>query len=73
VIEMIKDKSKVEAYPWQERRRQKIYQRGLANVVLLRPLGNVTYFMPPYVISEDEIELMAKVAVDDAQLATKNN
>ena len=24
-----------------------------------RPLGNTVYFMPPYVITEDEIELLA--------------
>ena len=27
-------------------------ERGL----LLRPLGNVIYFMPPYVISDDEVD-----------------
>ena len=29
-------------------------ERGL----LLRPLGNTVYFMPPYVIGDDEIELL---------------
>jgi len=39
-------------------------QRGL----LLRPLGNVLYFMPPYVITEEEtswaIEQIADVLCD---------
>jgi len=40
--------------------------------VLLRPLGNVIYFMPPYIINEDEIRLMADVAWDGIQLAIKD-
>ncbi len=72
-IEMIKNKATREVYPWQERRGLKVYQHGLANGVLLRPLGNVTYFMPPYVITEEEIELMAKVAIDGIQLATQDS
>ena len=38
--------------------------------MLLRPLGNVVYFMPPYVISEDEIQLMVEVAREGIELAT---
>ncbi len=70
-IEMIKDKTTREAYPWQERRGLKVYQHGLQQGVLLRPLGNVVYFMPPYVISEDEIRLMAKTAIDGIHHATR--
>ena len=72
-IEMIKNKAMREVYPWQERRGLKVYQHGLEKGVLLRPLGNVTYFMPPYVITEEEIELMAKVAIDGIQLATQDD
>jgi adenosylmethionine---8-amino-7-oxononanoate aminotransferase len=36
----------------------------------LRPLGDVIYFMPPYVISEDEIRLMAEVATEGIERAT---
>jgi len=69
-IEMIKNKHTREAYPWQERRGLRIYQHGLQQGVLLRPLGNVVYFMPPYIINPDEILLMAKTARDGIQLAT---
>jgi adenosylmethionine-8-amino-7-oxononanoate aminotransferase len=34
------------------------YQRALANELLLRPIGNTVYFMPPYVISDEEIALL---------------
>ena len=32
--------------------------------VLLRPIGNVVYFMPPYVITPAEIDLMVEVALE---------
>jgi adenosylmethionine-8-amino-7-oxononanoate aminotransferase len=34
---------------------QKLYLEFLRRNILLRPLGNVLYFMPPYVISESEL------------------
>ncbi|CAN5244083.1 adenosylmethionine--8-amino-7-oxononanoate transaminase [soil metagenome] len=37
---------------------QKLYQEFLSRNILLRPLGNVLYFMPPYIISENEIDLV---------------
>jgi adenosylmethionine-8-amino-7-oxononanoate aminotransferase len=49
-------------YPWQERKGLKVYEYGLKNGVLLRPLGNVIYFMPPYVINYDEIDKMIDVS-----------
>jgi adenosylmethionine-8-amino-7-oxononanoate aminotransferase len=70
-IEMAPDKSRQSAYPWQERRGLKVYQHALSRGVLLRPLGNVVYFMPPYVINEDEIRLMAQVAAEGIDLATQ--
>jgi adenosylmethionine-8-amino-7-oxononanoate aminotransferase len=71
-IEMVKDKPSREPYPWQERRGLDVYQHGLTRGVLLRPLGNVVYFMPPYVIRPDEICLMAAVAAEGIDLATKS-
>lgn len=35
---------------------QTLYQEFLRRNILLRPLGNVLYFMPPYVIEETEID-----------------
>jgi adenosylmethionine---8-amino-7-oxononanoate aminotransferase len=34
------------------------YQQALAHGVLVRPIGNTIYFMPPYVINETEIEFL---------------
>ena len=71
-IEMVKDKKTKTPYDWKERRGLRVYQHGLKNGVLLRPLGNVVYFMPPYVITEDEINKMAQTAFDGINLATKD-
>lgn len=35
------------------------FAAALERELLLRPLGNTVYFMPPYVIGEDEIDLLA--------------
>ena len=31
---------------------------ALEQELLLRPIGNTVYFMPPYVISEDEMDML---------------
>lgn len=37
---------------------QRCFSLALEHELLLRPMGNTVYFMPPYVISEDEIEFL---------------
>jgi adenosylmethionine-8-amino-7-oxononanoate aminotransferase len=69
-MEMCQDKQTRAPFPWQQRRGLKVYQYALEQGVLLRPMGNVVYFMPPYVINEDEIRLMARTAIDGIHLAT---
>ena len=71
-IEMCKNKKKKEEYDWKERRGLNVYLHGLENKVLLRPLGNVIYFMPPYVITPEEIELMTRVAKEGIEIATRD-
>jgi adenosylmethionine-8-amino-7-oxononanoate aminotransferase len=60
-LEMVKNKHSKESYPWQERRGVKVYQHALSLGVLLRPLGNVIYFMPPYIITEAQLLHIADV------------
>ncbi len=68
-IEMVRDKTTREPYPWQERRGLRVYRHALERGVVLRPVGNVVYFMPPYVITPDEIDLMVTVAREGIDLA----
>ncbi len=70
-IELARDKAQRIPYPAQERRGLRVYQHALTKGVLLRPLGNVIYFMPPYVVSTDEISLMARAAREGIELATR--
>ena len=47
--------------------RPKLYQFFLERGVLLRPLGNVIYVLPPYVISEAELNRVYDVILDAIQ------
>jgi adenosylmethionine-8-amino-7-oxononanoate aminotransferase len=38
--------------------RPKLYQHFLDGGVLLRPLGNVVYILPPYVISPEDLHFI---------------
>ncbi|NIR28360.1 MAG: adenosylmethionine--8-amino-7-oxononanoate transaminase [Gammaproteobacteria bacterium] len=70
-VEMVRDKHTRAPYPWQERRGLRVYRHGLQRQALLRPLGNVVYLMPPYVITEEQIGHLAQVAWEGIELATK--
>jgi len=54
----------LEGYQATERIGLKVYEYALSQGVLLRPLGHVIYFMPPYVISYEEIDKMIYVAYE---------
>jgi len=69
-IELVAEKASRTPYPWQERRGLIIYRHALARGVLLRPIGTVVYFMPPYVVTLAEIDLMVEVAREGIELAT---
>jgi len=70
-IEMVQDKVNKTPFPWQQRRGLRVYQHALKHQALLRPLGNVVYFMPPYVITPPQIQQLAEVAWQGIQLATR--
>jgi adenosylmethionine-8-amino-7-oxononanoate aminotransferase len=43
------------------------HQQALTQGVFIRPIGNTVYFMPPYVIEEPEMRLMADVTLSILQ------
>lgn len=51
--------------------RLRFYREALAREIFLRPLGTTVYFMPPYILDDDEAALLAEraVAALDAALA----
>lgn len=68
-IELVRDKATREPFPASERRGLRVYRHGLERGVVLRPLGNVVYFMPPFCITPDEIGFMVEVAAEGIERA----
>ena len=68
-VELVRDKSKRAPFAASERRGLRVYRHGLERGVLLRPLGDVVYFMPPYVVTPDEMDLMVGVAIEGIEKA----
>ncbi len=60
-IELMQDPKNKIAFPWQDRTGLKVYKYALQQGVLLRPLGDVIYLMPPYVINDNELVHLFKV------------
>lgn len=61
----------LKGYESSERVGVKVYEYALSQGVLLRPLGHVIYFMPPYIISYEEIDKMIKVAYEGIKKVAK--
>ena len=40
---------------------------------MLRPLGSVVYFLPPYVITPEQIDFLAEVATEGIDIATRTS
>jgi adenosylmethionine-8-amino-7-oxononanoate aminotransferase len=61
-VELVRDKATRAPFDGSERRGVRAYLHALQRGVLLRPLGDVVYFMPPYVITPEEIDWVVEVA-----------
>ena len=58
-IELVADKATRRPFDPLERRGLRAYRRGLDAGVVLRPLGEVLYWMPPYCVGEAELQVLA--------------
>lgn len=43
---------------------RRLFEAGLAREVLLRPIGSTVYFMPPYILSDADMALLATRTLD---------
>lgn len=55
-MELVQNKQTKQPFDSKARMGYQIYQKALDEGLLLRPLGNVLYFNPPLVITEEEID-----------------
>ena len=64
-----------EGFSHNERAGFEIYKIALKKGAILRPLGNVIYFMPPYIITEEEIDKMLTICKEslDEYIASRIN
>ncbi|RKR07683.1 adenosylmethionine-8-amino-7-oxononanoate aminotransferase [Kushneria sinocarnis] len=69
-IEMVRDRATLEPYDFRERRGLRVFQHAMSRGAMLRPLGNVIYWMPPYVIEPEEIDFLAEVTREGLEIAT---
>ena len=51
----------LQGYDTEQRIGLTFFQEALKEGIYIRPLGNIIYFMPPYIITDDEIKKMVKV------------
>ncbi|WP_457747031.1 adenosylmethionine--8-amino-7-oxononanoate transaminase [Sulfurimonas sp.] len=54
----------LKGYKSEDRIGLKVYQYGLDRGVLLRPLGHIVYFMPPYIMTTQECDTMIDTAYE---------
>jgi adenosylmethionine-8-amino-7-oxononanoate aminotransferase len=67
-VELVQDKKEKTPFPWQERRGYRVYREALHRGALLRPLGNVVYFMPPLNIPCSTLEELLDIALESIRM-----
>ena len=66
-IELVRDKLSKDTFHLKDRVGYKIYLEGLKRGILMRPLGDVIYFIPPLIITNEEIKIMMDAALESIE------
>jgi adenosylmethionine-8-amino-7-oxononanoate aminotransferase len=69
-IELVADAKTRRPFPASERRGLRAYRYALDHGVVLRPLGDILYWMPPYCVGEPELLQLAEVTIGAVNEAT---
>lgn len=69
-FDLVRDKAARTPWPGAERRGLRFYRHALERGVLLRPLGDTVYFLPPYCVDAGDLDLMVDVALEAVDAAT---
>ena len=70
-IELVKNKETKEPYVFNERIGHRVFLEAMKRGAILRPIGNVIYFMPPLIITEVQIEELTQIAYDSIKTVTE--
>ena len=54
----------IQGYEARDRIGLKVYEYALSKGVLLRPLGNTIYFMPPYIVTKEQLDKIFQTAYE---------
>lgn len=70
-LELVKDKETKEPFDSKDRIGKKVYKEALKLGAILRPLGDIIYFIPPYIINEEEIISLTEIAYKAIKTVTE--
>jgi adenosylmethionine-8-amino-7-oxononanoate aminotransferase len=70
-IEMAADGRGKTPFPASDRRGLRAYRHAIERGVVLRPLGDILYWMPPYCVGEEELLHLAAVTTSAIEEATR--
>ena len=71
-IELVQDKETKEPYNFAERIGHKVFLEAMKRGAILRPIGNIIYFLPPLIITKEEIEILTQIAYNSIKTVTEN-
>ena len=69
-IELVKDKTTKEPYPWEERVGVKVCLEARKQGLLMRPLGHIIVIMPPLIIKEHELDRLLHIVYESIKTIT---
>lgn len=69
-FELTRDGDRATPFPAASRVGLRAYRAALARGVLLRPLGDILYWMPPYCVDDAQLQLLASVTAEAIEEAT---
>lgn len=70
-VELVKTPMNKEPYAFEERIGHQVFKEGMKRGAILRPIGNVIYFMPALIITESEITEMIDIAYESIKTVTE--
>ncbi|MCF6154620.1 MAG: adenosylmethionine--8-amino-7-oxononanoate transaminase [wastewater metagenome] len=68
-LELVKDKSTKEPYPWEERVGIRVCLEARQRGLLIRPLGHILVLMPPLTIEINELDRLLNIVYESIQNA----